>query len=97
MVDRQHPLDPGPAAPDPAPSPSRAAAEREQAEALRRAVARLPDDYRRAVTLRYVDGLSFEAVGRELGRSEEAARKLWTRAMDQLRRDWEAAHDSGPP
>jgi RNA polymerase sigma-70 factor, ECF subfamily len=63
----------------------------EQAEALRRALARLPDDYRRVITLRYDDGQSFEEIGRLMERSPDAARKLWARAMERLRQEWEGA------
>jgi RNA polymerase sigma-70 factor (ECF subfamily) len=82
------------AGPDPAadtPSPSGLAMENEQAAALQRALARLPEDHRRAVLLRYQDGLSFEEIGRLLGRSPDAARKLWSRAMERLRLEWEGS------
>lgn len=85
----------GPVPTDPVPTPSRLAVEREQAEALRAAIDRLPDEYRRVIVLRYLEGRSFEDIGAEMGRSPEAARKLWARAMDRLRRDWEASHDTG--
>jgi RNA polymerase sigma-70 factor (ECF subfamily) len=82
---------PGPALPAETPSPSGQAMAREQAEALRRALTRLPDDYRRVITLRYDDGQSFEEIGRLMGRSPDAARKLWARAMERLRQEWEGA------
>jgi RNA polymerase sigma-70 factor (ECF subfamily) len=71
-------------------SPSGVAMEREQAFALRRAVERLPEDYRRVVILRFEHGLSFEEIGSVTDRSADAARKLWSRAMDRLRQEWEA-------
>jgi RNA polymerase sigma-70 factor (ECF subfamily) len=74
-------------------SPSGHAIEQEQAQALQRALLRLPDDYREVVTLRFQEGLSFEEIGRRMGRSAEAARKLWSRAMEQLRDAWEGEHD----
>ena len=52
------------------------------------AIEKLPDDYRRAITLRLDQSLTFQQIGQELGRSEEAARKIWVRAMECLRRDW---------
>lgn len=82
---------PGPALPADTPSPSGQAMAHEQAEALRRALARLPDDYRRVITLRYDDGQSFEEIGRLMGRSPDAARKLWARAMERLRQEWEVS------
>jgi RNA polymerase sigma-70 factor, ECF subfamily len=71
-------------------SPSGVAIEQEQALALRRAVDRLPDEYRRVVVLRFEDGLSFEEIGQITDRTAEAARKVWSRAMERLRQEWEA-------
>ena len=73
----------------PLPSPSQEAMAREQAEGLRRALARLPDDYRQVLLLRYEGGHCFEEIGRQLGRSPEAARKLWARAVEHLQDEWE--------
>lgn len=70
-------------------TPSSDAIEREQAAALQQALERLPAEYRQAVVLRYVEGLSFEAIGSKMDRSAEAARKLWSRAMSRLREEWE--------
>jgi RNA polymerase sigma-70 factor (ECF subfamily) len=84
----------GPGAPDPAaemPSPSGLAMAQEQAEALQRALARLPDDYRRILELRFQEEKSFEEIGRLLDRSPDAARKLWSRAMQRLREEWEGS------
>ena len=71
-------------------SPSGVAIEHEQALALRRAVDRLPEEYRRVVVLRFDDGLSFEEIGQLTDRSADAARKVWSRAMERLRQEWEA-------
>jgi RNA polymerase sigma-70 factor (ECF subfamily) len=65
-------------------SPSNQALAQEQTEALDCALERLPEDYRRVLLLRHQEGLSFEAIGQRLGRSGEAARKLWVRAVEQL-------------
>jgi RNA polymerase sigma-70 factor, ECF subfamily len=70
-------------------SPSGVAIEHEQALALRRALERLPEEYRRVVFLRFEEGRSFEEVGRLTGRSPDAARKVWSRAMERLRQEWE--------
>jgi RNA polymerase sigma-70 factor (ECF subfamily) len=56
----------------------------EQVEALKTQLAKLPDDYRRALELRNWERLSFAEIGKQLDRSEEAARKLWTRAVQAL-------------
>jgi RNA polymerase sigma-70 factor (ECF subfamily) len=73
------------------PTPSGLAMAQEQAEALQRALARLPDDYRQVLELRFQQQKSFEEIGRLLDRSPDAARKLWSRALQRLRQEWEAA------
>jgi RNA polymerase sigma-70 factor (ECF subfamily) len=70
-------------------SPSGIAIEREQASALRRALERLPDDYKRVVVLRFEEGRSFDEIGDLTDRSPDAARKVWARAMERLRHEWE--------
>jgi RNA polymerase sigma-70 factor (ECF subfamily) len=66
------------------PSPSGQAMEHEQDEVLQAALERLPDDYRRVITLRYQEQLSFDEIGQLLERSPDAARKLWARAVERL-------------
>jgi RNA polymerase sigma-70 factor, ECF subfamily len=82
---------PGLALPDPLLTPSSQAVEREQAQALQNALQRLRDEYRQAIVLRYLEGRSFEEIGRLLNRSPDAARKLWSRAMERLRQEWEGS------
>lgn len=65
-------------------SPSSAAIAHEEAVALSAAMQRLPDDYRQVLLLRTWQRLPFEEVGRRLNRSPDAARKLWTRAIERL-------------
>lgn len=65
----------------------------EQTRLLQAAIDRLPNDYRTVMTLRYREGLSFEAVGQRLGRSPDAARMLWARAVERLRQEM---HGDGP-
>jgi RNA polymerase sigma factor (sigma-70 family) len=59
-------------------------------------MARLPDDYRRVLELRYWGGLSFVAMAPELERSPEAVRKLWYRAIERLQEELAAAAAVGP-
>jgi RNA polymerase sigma-70 factor (ECF subfamily) len=66
-------------------TPECAALKAEQTQRLAAAVEQLPADFRQAVALRLEDGLSFAEIGVRLGRSEEAARKLYSRALDRLR------------
>jgi RNA polymerase sigma-70 factor (ECF subfamily) len=68
-------------------SPGSQAVAREEAEALERALARLPEEYRQAILLRQQEGLSFAALATRLGRTEEAARKLWSRGVERLRQE----------
>jgi RNA polymerase sigma-70 factor (ECF subfamily) len=69
-------------------TPSAKVSAREHSLALKAAVEKLPEDYRRIIRLRYEGNLTFEEIAREMGRSPEAARKVWARAMDFLRDEW---------
>jgi len=74
----------GPGLPADTPSPSGQAIAHEQAAAVERALKQLPEDYREVITLRYQEGRSFEEIAHRLQRSENAARKLWFRAIEHL-------------
>ena len=65
-------------------SPSAHLRGEEQALALQTALSRLPEDYRQIIMLRYQDGLPFEEIGQRLGRTENAVRKLWARAVERI-------------
>jgi RNA polymerase sigma-70 factor, ECF subfamily len=69
---------------DDEPSPSSDLRCRERDQALERALAQMPDDYRQVIVWHHREDCSFEEIGRRLGRSEGAARKLWARAVQQL-------------
>lgn len=66
-------------------TPSHSAIRREQGVLLADALARLPEDYREAIVLRYLEDLSFPEIAERMGRSAESVRKLWTRGLAQLR------------
>jgi RNA polymerase sigma-70 factor (ECF subfamily) len=66
-------------------SPSERAQRHEELLQLAEALARLPEDQRRAVELHHLLHLSVEAVARELGRSESAVGGLLRRGLKQLR------------
>jgi RNA polymerase sigma-70 factor (ECF subfamily) len=68
-------------------TPSGLAHRREVHEALERAMAQLPDHYRKAVLLRHQQSLRFDQIGVALGTTAEAARKYWARGVEQLRRE----------
>ena len=63
------------------------AARHDEAAAAWRAVARLPDDRRRALILRFVDEMSTAEIAGVLGRSEGAVRVLIHRALRSVARD----------
>ena len=64
-----------------------AAVAREAGSAAWQAVARLPDDRRRAVILRFVDEMSTAEIAAVLGRSEGAVRVLLHRALRSVAAD----------
>jgi RNA polymerase sigma-70 factor, ECF subfamily len=64
----------------------------EEAAQLRAAIDTLPEDYRAVILLRYEGEHSFAEIAQRLGRTENAVRKLWFRAVERL----EAALASSP-
>src|SRR5258707_4054187 len=65
-------------------SPSNVAMRRERAEAVQAALARMPEDYRRILVLRYQEQLAFEEIAQRMGRTPAAARQLWARAIERM-------------
>ena len=74
-------------------SPSMRAARREEAVVLADALARLPADYREVLVLRHLEELAFPEVAVRMGRSAEAVKKLWARALARLRTEMAVAHE----
>jgi RNA polymerase sigma-70 factor (ECF subfamily) len=70
------------------------AAAREAGSAAWQAVARLPEDRRRAVVLRFVDEMSTSEIAEILGRSEGAVRVLLHRALRSVAADLAAGPSS---
>jgi RNA polymerase sigma-70 factor, ECF subfamily len=66
-------------------SPSQQVAQREQGLLLADALSRLPEDYREVLILRHMEGLTFPEVAQRLGRTLDAVKSVWTRALDRLR------------
>lgn len=66
-------------------SPSKQLLARERAASLREALMQLPDDYRRVIQLRSFERRPFAEIGIAMGRSADASRKLWLRAVERLR------------
>ncbi len=75
---------PRPVLVDPFLTPGSAAEFDEQVAILRAALQQLPAEYRQVILWRNWDRLSFAEIGQRLGRSEEAVRKLWNRAVARL-------------
>ncbi len=65
-------------------TPSQEAVAHEQVERIEAAFDRLPEDYREAIVLARVVGLSRAEIGERLGRSEGAVRTLLSRALARL-------------
>ena len=67
------------------PRPTEASAiRRDDAHLATRVLAALPEDARMVVRMRYWEGLSFVEIGRRLGRTDNAVRKTWYRAVARL-------------
>jgi RNA polymerase sigma-70 factor (ECF subfamily) len=71
-------------------TPDGSAIRREEAHALGHVLARLPAEYRLVLELRYWSGLSFVDMAPRLGRSPEAVRKLWYRAVERVQEELSA-------
>jgi DNA-directed RNA polymerase specialized sigma24 family protein len=44
-----------------------------------------PGNHREVLVLHHLQGLGWDEVGRRMGRTPNAVRKLWARALSQLR------------
>lgn len=68
-------------------SPSVAAFREEVVTRVRDAVARLPDDHRDVVRMRLLEGRDFAEVAQTMGRTPNAVRVLYCRALRALREE----------
>lgn len=66
-------------------SPSQHAVRKEQASWVAEALERLPENYREVLLLHHLEECDFHEVARRMGRSVEAVKKLWARALARLR------------
>jgi RNA polymerase sigma-70 factor (ECF subfamily) len=73
-------------------SPSVAAARSELTERIRRAMAELPEDYREVLQLALERGLLLREVAERIGRSREATKKLYGRALCRLKAVVDGGH-----
>jgi len=79
---------------DSAPTPGAAAAMGEELARLRSELAKLTAENRQVIPLRNWQRLTFSEIGKRMNRSEEAARKLWARAITRLQTAMEVDDDS---
>ena len=92
QLDRERSLDHGPLRdelPGDAKTPSSVAARNEDLAELTAAMDRLPEKYRQVIVWHHWEKLTFVEIGRRLGRSEDAARMLFGRAIARLAREME--------
>jgi RNA polymerase sigma-70 factor (ECF subfamily) len=73
--------------PDDLRTPSTEAMLNEEAALLRHALGRLSADHRRVILLRNWERKSFDEIASAMNRSTDAAKKLWARAIEQLRKE----------
>lgn len=66
-------------------TPAHSAVEHERCVLLADAISDLPEAYREVVILRNLEELTFQEVAQRMGRSVDSVRKLWIRALTQLR------------
>ena len=78
-------------------SPSAMVGSDEEVAQLTAMLDRLPRDYREVIELRNWQLLPFGKIGKKMGRSEEAARKLWGRAIERLQQEMTTTNDDRRP
>ena len=64
--------------------PARAYERKEKIEAVRRAISELPDEYREILTLKDIEGLSYEQIGRVLTLEQGTVKSRLSRARKKL-------------
>ena len=74
-------------------TPGTGAIAREEAERLAEGMERLAPQDREVIELRNWQRLSFAEIGAQTGRTAEAARKLWSRAIVRLQSEMDAPGD----
>jgi RNA polymerase sigma-70 factor (ECF subfamily) len=65
-------------------TPSMILSGKEDLAKLEKAIDELKPEYREAITLTKIEGLSYQEIGQRLGKSSDAVRMLATRAMAEL-------------
>jgi RNA polymerase sigma-70 factor (ECF subfamily) len=72
-------------------TPSAIISKREEFDKLAKAIDTLKPEYREVIVLTKIEGLSYKEIGDRLGRSADAARMLFSRAMAALTGAFEVA------
>ncbi|KAA3611652.1 MAG: hypothetical protein DWQ01_06060 [Planctomycetota bacterium] len=83
-MSKERRLEEAPASPENRPRPLSLVARIDQFEHLESALENLSQGHRQVLEMRFFEELSFVEIGRRTGRSQEAARKMVVRALDQL-------------
>lgn len=81
----------------PQPTASSILLKRERDEQLASAVAMLPERRRQIIELRHQHRLGFAEIGLQLNISEAAARQLWVRTVNELRKALTEGREARPP
>ncbi len=71
------------------PTPSAQIMAGERDSLVRKAMDRLPEDYRKVLVLWQQEEMTFEQIGQQMGRTPNATRMLWVRALERLQRELE--------
>ena len=67
-------------------TPSQIASTKEEVTRVLKAIAGLEEKYRVVLELRYLHGLTFDAIGQQLGMTRDMASRRWQRAIQLLAR-----------
>lgn len=66
-------------------TPSLKVSRKEMEARLLQAISQLPEHYRETLRLRHSEGLSFQEIALQMGRTVDSVQKIWVRALAQLR------------
>lgn len=66
------------------PTPSQVVERKEELERLKEVLGRFPELQRQVLLLRMKDKMNYEAIGRRIGKSKEAAKKIYQRGLKKL-------------
>lgn len=66
-------------------TPSLKVSRKEMETQLAEAMGQLPEHYRTVLRLRHSEGLSFQEIADQMGRTVDSVQKIWVRALAQLR------------